>query len=172
MKRWYLNGKWIEGKSDLSSKMEISLSEGQWLECRCVNSRGSSTLLVRTSEPSAGSGADSADFEVDFEDGSSPSPVDEEVNLDLKITVEEDKILVDWAMDSSRDFMNLNYFLLDGRVFATKNSIFPQTPPPKKILVFDPKYRWSKFFQWNLLILVFVPRRSENTLVRSDLEKL
>ena len=126
MKRWYLNGKWIEGKSDLSSKMEISLSEGQWLECRCVNSRGSSTLLVRTSEPSAGSGADSADFEVDFEDGSSPSTVDGEVNLDLKITVEEDKILVDWAMDSSRDFMNLNYFLLDGKVFVTENSADPQ----------------------------------------------
>ena len=133
MKRWYLNGKWIEGKSDLSSKMEISLSEGQWLECRCVNSRGSSTLLVRTSQPSAGSGADSADFEVDFDDGS--SPVDGEVNLDLKITVEEDKILVDWAMDSSRDFMNLNYFLLDGKVFVTEN----------------------------LLILVFVPRRSQKT---------
>ena len=122
MKRWYLNGKWIEGKSDLSSKMEISLSEGQWLECRCVNSRGSSTLLVRTSEPSAGSGADSADFEVDFEDGSSPTVDEEEVNLDLKITVEEDKILVDWAIDSSRDFMNLNYFLLDGKVFVTKQS--------------------------------------------------
>ena len=100
--------------------MEISLSEGQWLECRCVNSRGSSTLLVRTS-PSAGSGADSgADFEVDFEDGSSSPSIDqEEVNLDLKITVEDDKILVDWAMDSSRDFMNLNYFLLDGKVFVT-----------------------------------------------------
>ena len=102
--------------------MEISLSEGQWLECRCVNSRGSSTLLVRTSEPSAGSGADSADFEVDFEDGSSPIVDEEVVNLDLKITVEEDKILVDWAIDSSRDFMNLNYFLLDGKVFVTKQS--------------------------------------------------
>lgn len=113
--RWYLNGEWIEGKSDLSSKMEISISEGQWLECRCVNSRGSSTLLVRTRESSAGSGAsDSTDFEVDFEDGSSPLVDDEEVNLDLKITVEEDNILIDWAIDSSRDFMNLNYFLLDG----------------------------------------------------------
>ena len=106
----------------MSSKMEISLSEGQWLECRCVNSRGSSTLLVRTSEPSAGSGADSADFEVDFEDGSSPTVDEEEVNLDLKITVEEDKILVDWAIDSSRDFMNLNYFLLDGKVFVIQAS--------------------------------------------------
>ena len=165
MKRWYLNGKWIEGKSDLSSKMEISLSEGQWLECRCVNSRGSSTLLVRTSEPSAGSGADSADFEVDFEDGSSPSPVDGEVNLDLKITVEEDKILVDWAMDSSRDFMNLNYFLLDGKVFVTENSADPQKSGFSilKPTVFSQKSTESSFRTKEV---------SENTPVRYDLEKL
>ena len=121
-KRWYLNGEWIEGKSDLSSKMEISLSEGQWLECRCVNSRGSSTLTVRPRSTSSGDAAgsgESEDFEVDFEDGSSPSLEEESsaVNLDLKITVEDDKILVDWAMDSSRNFMNLNYFLLDGKSF-------------------------------------------------------
>ena len=165
MKRWYLNGKWIEGKSDLSSKMEISLSEGQWLECRCVNSRGSSTLLVRTSEPSAGSGADSADFEVDFEDGSSPSTVDGEVNLDLKITVEEDKILVDWAMDPSRDFMNLNYFLLDGKVFVTENSADPQKSGFSilKPTVFSQKSTESSFRTKEV---------SENTPVRYDLEKL
>ena len=129
MKRWYLNGKWIEGKSDLSSKMEISLSEGQWLECRCVNSRGSSTLLVRPrpsedtfSSAETGSG-DSEDFEIDFEDKSSPSEDEESsvaVNLDLKITVEDDAILVDWAIESSRDFMILNYFLLDGKSFYNR----------------------------------------------------
>ena len=102
--------------------MEISLSEGQWLECRCVNSRGSSTLTVRPRSASSGDAAgsgESEDFEVDFEDGSSPSLEEESssVNLDLKITVEDDKILVDWAMDSSRNFMNLNYFLLDGKSF-------------------------------------------------------
>ena len=74
------------------------------------------------SSAETGSG-DSEDFEIDFEDKSSPSEDEESsvaVNLDLKITVEDDAILVDWAIESSRDFMILNYFLLDGKSFYNR----------------------------------------------------